>query len=203
MENAKARLDFAAALRLSGVVFFVTLSLLTFLLSGRVQGAPIVQLGILFSFVFLGTGILAGRPDFEVLGWVVLGTELLLVVSLIGLGPLSAVLTALGVVCLADFDHSVAIMYARGGMIDVSHEAARKRLLSKRLATIGVTALISLTVSILGVSLAPPLMLSGNPSLAVGVLAVAVVLLIAFVTSVYGGGGRLEGPGSYPKTRAA
>ena len=192
MENAKARLDFPTGLRLSGTAGFVILSLLTFLLSGRVQGAPIVQLGILFSFVFLGTGILAARPDFEVLGWVVLGTELLLVITLVGFGPLWAVLTALGVVCLADFDHSVAIMYARGGMVDVSHEAARRRLLSRRLATIGFTALISLTVSILGVSLAPPLLLSGNPGAAVGALALAVVLLIAFVASFYGGGRRFE-----------
>jgi len=192
MENARARLDFPTGLRLSGIAGFVILSLLTFLLSGRVQGAPIVQLGILFSFVFLGTGILAARPDFEVLGWVVLGTELLMVITLVGFGPLWAVLTALGVVCLADFDHSVAIMYALGGMVDVSHEAARRRLLSRRLATIGFTALISLTVSILGVSLAPPLLLSGNPGAVVGALAVAVVLLIAFVTSFYGGGRRFE-----------
>jgi len=196
MENAKVRLDLAAALRLSGITGFVVVSLLTFFLSGSVQGAPTIQLGILFSFVFLGAGILLSRPDFEVLAWIVLGTGLLVVITLLGFGPLSAMFAALGVVCLADFGHSVAILYSQGGTIDLSHEVTRRRLLLKRTANIGATALISLTVSILGVSLAPPLLLSGNPGALIGALAVAVVLLIAFVTSFYGGGRKFEDSGS-------
>jgi len=194
MENAKVRLDLATSLRLSGVGGFVIVSLLTFFFSERVQGAPIVQLGILLSFVFLGTGIVSGRPDFEVLAWVILGSGLLLVIALLGFGPLSAMLTALAVVCLADYDHSVAIMYSGGGMIDVSHEAARRRLLYRRIVTIGATALASTVISILGVSLAPPLRLSGNPAAVVGILAVAALLLVVSVTSVYGGGRRFEEP---------
>jgi hypothetical protein len=101
LENEKVRLGYPQVLRLSGVAGFVAVSILTSYLSESVMGAPDVQLGILLSFAFLGTGMLVSRPDFEVLAWVVLGSALLLVLSLLGTAPLLVLVVALGVVCMA------------------------------------------------------------------------------------------------------
>lgn len=184
MESSKVRIGIATILRISGIAGFVAVSLLTFFLSERIQGGPVLQLDVLFGFVLLGTGILVSRPDFEVLAWMLLGSGMLLVITLLAYAPLLVMGAALAVVCLADFDHSVAIMYPRGGVVDLAHESSRRRMLLKRVAAIGTTAIGSLAISVLGVSLAPPLLVSGNPAAVVGGFAVAVLLLIVIVASV-------------------
>lgn len=184
MESPKVQLDIATILRFSGIAGFVAISILTFFLSEGIQGAPVVQLDVLFGFVLLATGILFSRPDSEVFAWVLLGSGLLLVTTLLGYAPLLVMGEALAVVCMADFNHTVAIMYPRAGVVDPARESSRRRMLLKRAATIGATAIGSLAISVLGVSLAPPLLVSGNPAAVVGGLAVAVILLIVVVTSV-------------------
>jgi hypothetical protein len=184
MESSKVRIDVATVLRSSGAAGFLVVSSLTFFLSEMIEGAPIVQLGILLGFVLLATGILVGRPDFEVFAWIILGSGLLLVITLLGYAPLLVMAAGLVVVCMADFTHTVAIMYPRGGAVDLAHEASRRRLLLRRFATIGATAVGALGLSVLGLSLAPPLLVSGNPAAVVGVLTVAILLLIVIVTTV-------------------
>ena len=142
--------------------------------------APILVLGMSLSYGVLVTGIVTRRPDFEVLAWLMLGSELLLIVA--GYEDSSYLLVAVGalaVVALADFEHSVAMLHPQGGeAIDGYQESARRDLLRRRAAKIGLVAGGSLTMTVLGVSLAPPLILSGESAAVVGVLAVVVILLV-------------------------
>jgi hypothetical protein len=170
-------------LRLSGIASFMVLSLLVYFLTGAESIASDVQFSVFLSYVVLVTGIATRRPDIEVLAWLLLGSGLLLVAA--GFGDnsyLVAMTLALGVVCLADFEHSVVMMRPGiGDVIDDNQESIRWQLLIKRAKTIGILAGGSLALSVLGLSLAPPLVLSGESAAIVGVLAVAVIVSVVLV----------------------
>jgi len=185
MATAKIRLDVVTLLRLSGIGAFVGLSLLVYYLSVPQSIATLLQLGILLSYGALMTGVITKRPDFEVLAWLLLGSWLLLTVA--GYENRSyflAMIVAVGVVSVADFEHSVVMLYPGGGeAIDSRQESVRRHILRKRATTIGAIAGGSLAFSLLGVNLAPPLMLSGASAAIVGFLAVAVIVFV--VAMVY------------------
>lgn len=185
--DTKAGLDFWLAARLGAVVVFATLVLLAYALASAEANGPVLQLCLLAGCCALVAGIAMMRPDFGFLSWMLIGTALL--VSEVEMSDASVLLlmgTAIGVIWLADFTHSLEMIHPRWGteVIDETQESARRRLLTRRTSTFGGMAVASLAVSYVSVGLAPPLVLSGQGAAVVGILAVVAVALLVAVTSM-------------------
>jgi len=184
MAGKKAELIVGPVPRVTMLVAFVALSLLTFFLSEQVVSTAVLQLGVLISFVLLLSGIATWRPDAEVLGWLILGTTIL--VCEVESAPGSFWLpmtTAVLVVLSADLDHSVAILYPRGRDEAVGDDqaASRRRLLARRAGRLGASAGAALLLALIGTSLAPPLLVSGASPAVIGILGVATLTLLTAV----------------------
>lgn len=185
MDGAKADLGILGVARLSVVLSFAALSLVTFSLSAREAAGALVQVGVLASYVAFAAGVWSRRPDAEVLAWLLLCTMLLLAESESGTLPFwLPMATAAAFVVLADADHSAAIIYPRGKgeVIDALQGSARASLLGRRVGLAGAAAGAALAVSVLGVILAPPLRLPGASAAVVGVFAATAMALVALVT---------------------
>lgn len=164
---------------------FVALSLFTYLLSEQAAYAPTLQLGVAMGFVAFAAGVAFGKPDAEVLAWVILGTALLASeAEYPGAGIWIPAATAVAIVLMADIGHSVAILYSRdrSTAVDEAQEASRRRLLLRRVGTMGTAAAASMALALIGGSLAAPFVLAGFPAATVaGFAVVALALLVAAV----------------------
>lgn len=193
MASEKARLDLVSSVRLLGMIAFVLLSALVYLATIRAVSAGIFLLVILFSYVALLGGIVLRRPDAEVLGWLILGTTLIAAeVEFAAASYWLTMSTAIFVVLMADFEHSVALLYprGRGEVVDDLQQSARRQLLRRRATVLGGAGGGSLVLSLIGVNLSPPLLLSGASAAIVGILAVVAMVLVFFVILGAGQGNR-------------
>jgi hypothetical protein len=183
MASEKTRLDLVSSVRLLGIIAFVLLSALVYLATIHGASAGVFLLGILFSYGALLGGIVLRRPDAEVLGWLILGTTLLAVEAESTVSYWLTMSTAIAVVVLADFEHSVALLYPRSRreVVDDLQQSARRRLLRRRASVLGGAGGGSLALSLVGVSLSPPLLLSGASTVIVGILGVVAMVLVALV----------------------
>jgi len=191
MASEKARLDLVSSVRFLGMVAFVLLSGLAYLLTIRGASPGVFLIGILFGYGALLGGVVLRRPDAEVLGWLILGTTLLAAEAESAAIPYWLTMsTAIAVVVLADFEHSVALLYPRSAreVVDDLQQSARRRLLWRRASVMGGAGGGALVLSLVGVNLSPPLLLSGASAAIVSILAVIAMLLIAL--AVLGSGGR-------------
>lgn len=191
MASEKARLDLVSSVRLLGMIAFVLLSALAYLATIKGASAGVFLIGILFSYGALLGGVALRRPDAEVLGWLILGTTLLAAEAESTAGSYWLTMsTAIAVVVLADFEHSVALVYPRSTreVVDDHQQSARRRLLRRRGSVLGGAGAGALVLSLVGVNLSSPLLLSGASAAIVGILAVVAMLLVALV--VLGAGQR-------------
>jgi hypothetical protein len=160
--------------------------MLTWLLSEQDVSGLASQIGVLVSYGVLMGGIASRRPDAEVLAWLILGTASLAAEAESAAGSFwLSTTTALVVVLMADIGHTAAILYPRSKneTVDEGQRLTRRHLLLRRVGTMGSMGAASLTLTIFGVSLAPPLSLSGSSAAMVGILAVAALALLAGIAA--------------------
>jgi hypothetical protein len=184
MASEKARLDLFFSVRLLGITAFAFLSALVYLTTMHGPSAGSFLLGILFSYGALLGGVVLRRPDAEVLGWLILGTTLLVAeAESAAVSYWLTMSTAIAVVVFADFGHSVALLYPRSRreVVDELQRSARGQLLGRRASVLGGAGGASLVLSLVGVNLSPPLLLSGGSTAIVGILAVVAMVLVALV----------------------
>jgi len=182
--SEKARLDLVFPVRLLGIIAFVLLSTFVYLAAMQEGLAGVFLLGILFGYGALLGGIIVRRPDAEVLGWLILGTTLLAAEAKSAAASYWLTMcTAIAVVVFADFQHSVALLNPRSRReaVDNQQQSARRQLLRRRASVLGGAGGGSLVLSLVGVNLSPPLVLSGAATAIVGILAVAAMVLVALV----------------------
>jgi len=191
MASEKARVDLVSSVRLLGIIAFVLLSAMVYMTTMQGASAGVFLIGILFSYGALLGGIALRRPDAEVLGWLILGTTLLAAeAESATVSYWLTMSTAIAIVVLADFEHSVALLYPRSTreVVDDLQQSARRRLLRRRASVLGGAGGGSLVLSLVGVNLSPPLLLSGASTAIVGILAVVAMLLVAL--AIMGAGRR-------------
>jgi len=184
MASEKARLDLFFSVRLLGITAFALLSALVYLETMHGTSAGVFLLGILSSYGALLGGIVLRRPDAEVLGWLILGTTILVAeAESTAVSYWLTMSTAIAVVVFADFGHSVALLYPRSRreVVDDLQRSERRRLLGRRASVLGGAGGASLVLSLVGVNLSPPLLLSGASAAIVGILAVVAMALVALV----------------------
>ena len=184
MASEKARLDLFFSVRLLGITAFALLSALVYLETMHGTSAGVFLLGILSSYGALLGGIVLRRPDAEVLGWLILGTTILVAeAESTAVSYWLTMSTAIAVVVFADFGHSVALLYPRSRreVVDDLQRSERRRLLARRASVLGGAGGASLVLSLVGVNLSPPLLLSGASAAIVGILAVVAMALVALV----------------------
>jgi len=184
MASEKARLDLFFSVRLLGITAFALLSALVYLETMHGTSAGDFLLGILSSYGALLGGIVLRRPDAEVLGWLILGTTILVAeAESTAVSYWLTMSTAIAVVVFADFGHSVALLYPRSRreVVDDLQRSERRRLLGRRASVLGGAGGASLVLSLVGVNLSPPLLLSGASAAIVGILAVVAMALVALV----------------------
>ena len=193
MASEKARLDLVSFVRFMGMIAFVSLSALVYLVIMKGASAGVFLIGILFSYAALLGGIFLRRPDAEVLGWLILGTTMITAEAESALVSYWLTMsTAIVVVVFADFEHSVALLSPRSKReaVDDLQQSERRRLLRRRASVLVSAGGGSLVLSLIGVNLSPPLLLSGASTAIVGVLAVVAMVLVAFVVLEVGQGSR-------------
>jgi len=184
MASEKARLALFFSVRLLGIITFASLSALVYLVTVHGTSAGAFLLGILFSYGALLGGIVLRRPDAEVLGWLILGTTLLVAeAESVTVSYWLTMTTAVAVVVFADLGHSVALVYprSRGEVVDGLQRSERRGLLGRRAFVLGGAGGASLVLSLVGVNLSPPLLLFGASTAIVGILAVVAIVLVALV----------------------
>jgi len=184
MASETARLDLFFSVRLLGITAFALLSALVYLETMHGTSAGVFLLGILSSYGALLGGIVLRRPDAEVLGWLILGTTILVAeAESTAVSYWLTMSTAIAVVVFADFGHSVALLYPRSRreVVDDLQRSERRRLLGRRASVLGGAGGASLVLSLVGVNLSPPLLLSGASDAIVGILAVVAMALVALV----------------------
>jgi hypothetical protein len=185
MASAKTGLDLWLAARLGAVASFGALSVLAYALTAGQASGAVLQLVLIASSVALVVGIVTTRPDSGFLSWMLLGTVLLVAEDESEASLPLLMGTALTVIWLADFSHSVEMIHPRWAkeVLDDAQDSSRRRLLTRRISTFGVMAAASLAVSYVGVGLAPPLVLPGQAAAVVGIFTVVAVALLVLVTS--------------------
>ena len=178
----EARIGPGTAGRLIVLAAFVALSAAAYVLSEG-TGSSSVVLGLaLFAYLSLAAGVVAGRPDAEVLAWLLIGTAALLAEA--GVGSLwLPMATAAAVVLCADLGHATALLYpmGTGDAVDEAQEASRRGLLAQRSKSLGAAAGGSLAFGLLGAELVPPLVSAADPGGVVAIFSVAAFFLLAAV----------------------
>jgi len=184
MAHKKAGLSLGSVPRATVLAAFVSLSLLTFLLSPQVASTAVLQLAVLLSYGALLTGIILRLPDAEVLAWLILGTAALVFETEYSPGAYWLAMASSALVVLAaDLDHSVAILYSldRNESVGVDQAASRRQLLLRRIGRLGASAAAALLLALVGTSLAPPLFVAGGAAAVIGIFGAAALALLTAV----------------------